>query len=92
MADLLNTQEAAQKLRLAPQTLVRWRREGAGPAFIRLGRKVMYRESQIANWLDVRQETPGEPVALVDMKLPEFPSFQGDPVAIQQAMRDEWER
>jgi predicted DNA-binding transcriptional regulator AlpA len=92
MSELLNTVEAAHRLRLNPQTLNRWRRQGTGPAYVRVGKKVMYLEEQITTWLAAHREIPGEPEALADMKLPLFPSFAGDPVALQRAMRDEWDR
>ncbi len=51
--DLLRTKEAADRLRLSPRTLDRWRVTGAGPRFIRLGRKaVAYRSSDLDVWLD----------------------------------------
>jgi hypothetical protein len=94
MPELLNTVEAAQRLRLNPQTLNRWRRQGIGPAYLRVGKKVMYQADQITAWLTARRETPGEPEALADLalRLPSFPTFRGDPVEIQQAMRDERQR
>ncbi|CDH45988.1 helix-turn-helix domain-containing protein [Candidatus Contendibacter odensensis] len=94
MSELLNTVEAAQRLRLNPQTLNRWRRQGTGPAYVRVGKKVMYQENQINTWLTAHREIPGQSVALVDLalQLPRLSAFQGDPLAIQQAMRDEWDR
>ena len=94
MPELLNTTEAAQRLRLNLQTLNRWRRQGTGPAYLRVGKKVMYQADQITAWLIAQGETPGEPEALADLtlRLPSFPTFQGDPVKMQQAMRDEWQR
>jgi hypothetical protein len=54
----------------------------------------MYQADQITAWLTAQRETPGEPEALADLalRLPSFPTFRGDPVEIQQAMRDEWQR
>jgi hypothetical protein len=40
--DLLITVEAAKYLRLAPQTLSRWRCEGRGPGYHRLGGRIFY--------------------------------------------------
>jgi hypothetical protein len=92
MPELLNTTEAAQRLRLNPQTLCRWRKKGTGPAYVRVGKKVMYPDDQITLWLTANRQTPGEPELLADMRLPPFPSFTGDPVAMQRTMRDEWDR
>jgi hypothetical protein len=36
---------------LARQTLARWRCEGSGPAFVKIGRKVAYRAGTIRQWL-----------------------------------------
>ena len=44
----------AQFARVALQsevTVARWRREGAGPAYLKLGRKVMYSRADIEVWL-----------------------------------------
>ena len=51
-ADLLRTREAADKLRLSPRTLDRWRTTGDGPAFVKLGRKAIgYRTTDLDRWL-----------------------------------------
>lgn len=39
--------ELAQRWRLSARTLQRWRRAGTGPAFLRLGRRVAYRLSDV---------------------------------------------
>jgi hypothetical protein len=39
---LVTTDETARRLRLAKQTLARWRVEGKGPRFVRLGGKILY--------------------------------------------------
>ena len=47
--------EAAKHLRLAKQTLARWRVEGHGPRFLRLGgNRIVYRPSDLDAWLDGR--------------------------------------
>ena len=48
--DLLTPAEAAMWLRLAKQTLARWRCEGRGPAFLRLGKRVLYRAPDVEAW------------------------------------------
>ena len=53
-SELITPSEAAARLRLAKQTLARWRCEGRGPAFIRLGGsggRVAYRAVDIDAWL-----------------------------------------
>ena len=39
--------ELAQRWRLSVRTLQRWRRVGSGPVFLRLGRRVAYRLSDV---------------------------------------------
>ncbi|WP_406704541.1 helix-turn-helix domain-containing protein [Tunturibacter empetritectus] len=46
---LLSTSEAAVLLNLHPVTLLRWAREGKLP-HLRLGRKVMFRASELDAW------------------------------------------
>lgn len=60
--DLLDPVEAATILKLvkrdgepAVRTLERWRTEGTGPKFIRLGRRVLYRRSDLEDF--VRRRT-----------------------------------
>lgn len=36
-------------------TRARWRREGGGPPFIKIGRRVFYRREQIAEWMKSRE-------------------------------------
>ncbi len=45
--DMLTTAEAARHLGLAFSTLNKWRVYGTGPAFIKLGRAVRYRRSDL---------------------------------------------
>ncbi len=50
--DLLTTEQAASLLQLSPRTLRRWRSEGKGPPYVRLGsRRVRYRRQAIEAWL-----------------------------------------
>jgi len=48
---VITTREASILLRTHISTLARWRSGGAGPAHIQMGGRVMYRESDIENWL-----------------------------------------
>lgn len=56
---LLTGPEVADMLRIHPGTIERWRREGHGPAWSRLGRDVRYRPAEVRRWL-VEQENQGE--------------------------------
>lgn len=59
----LSVAETAQYLGVASKTLEEWRREGAnGPAFHKLGRRVMYRVADLERWIDsCRVEPWGDP-------------------------------
>ncbi len=54
---LLFTGEAAYLLGQSPRTLDEWRRSGAGPHFLRLGRvrAVRYRRRDLVEWMDGRR-------------------------------------
>jgi excisionase family DNA binding protein len=55
--ELLTEQETAALLRCSVPTLRRWRRLGTGPAFIKTGRKVLYRRTALDAWLSEREAT-----------------------------------
>ena len=46
----LTQAEAAELLRLSPRTLERHRVAGSGPRFIKAGRRVLYRRSDLEQW------------------------------------------
>lgn len=49
---LVETPETAAPLILStPGTMARWRRTGKGPRFIRVGKKIAYRRSDLEAWL-----------------------------------------
>jgi hypothetical protein len=43
--------ELAAKLDLTVKTLRRWRAMGEGPSITRLGRRILYRRTTVADWL-----------------------------------------
>ena len=49
---LLTPDEAAEWLRSKERTLERWRSDGVGPAFVRLGRRVAYRLEDLQAWVE----------------------------------------
>ena len=49
---LLKVTEAASYLGLSPNTLNKWRTQGCGPQYIKLGRSIGYRVSDLEGWLD----------------------------------------
>jgi predicted DNA-binding transcriptional regulator AlpA len=59
MPTLLSQREAAQFLCLSERTLERWRVSGNGPKFCKLGRRVVYRSTDLEAWINahVRQST-----------------------------------
>jgi hypothetical protein len=52
--DLLTPREAAGALKSNPRTLERWRTDGAGPPFVKVGRRVAYRRIDLQEWLASR--------------------------------------
>ena len=54
---LLRTNLAAAHLELAPATLEAWRCRGCGPVFIKLGKAVRYRLSDLDEFTDRRAQT-----------------------------------
>ncbi len=60
MQQLLLTQKRLSVLiDVSERTLERWRVEGTGPVFCRAGRKILYRQQDIDDWLaaSCRQST-----------------------------------
>jgi hypothetical protein len=49
--ELIPHDEAAELLRVRPQTLAAWRMEKQGPRWIKCGRRVFYRRVDIGAWL-----------------------------------------
>jgi hypothetical protein len=39
---------------VSPRTLQRWRMEGSGPCFVRIGRLVRYRRNDLDDWLSLQ--------------------------------------
>lgn len=54
MSQLLNPSNTAQMLCISELTLRKWRWEGNGPSFIKVGRKVAYRLEDIQEWVEKR--------------------------------------
>jgi predicted site-specific integrase-resolvase len=47
----------AKFLQILPETLGNWRSQGKGPAFIKVGGKVMYSDEDVSAWLASRRRT-----------------------------------
>jgi predicted DNA-binding transcriptional regulator AlpA len=50
--ELMTMKEVAEATRTNIETLRYWRQQGTGPKSFRLGRRVMYRVSDVNNWID----------------------------------------
>lgn len=51
---ILTDREAAEYLGFQTQTLAVWRMKGKGPAYIKCGRSIRYRVSDLERWLSER--------------------------------------
>jgi hypothetical protein len=49
--ELVPSDETAKLLNVKPQTMVTWRHEGKGPRYLKIGRSVFYRRSDIRAYL-----------------------------------------
>ena len=56
--ELLTSEESQDFLRVSQQTLANWRVQKIGPPYIKLGGKVLYRISDLEEWLDSRLVRP----------------------------------
>ena len=64
--ELFDPTDAANYLGLAVQTLSRWRVEGGGPPYLKLGSRVRYDRADLDEWLDQRRRrTTAEPRPIV---------------------------
>lgn len=63
-SDLLIREEAAAYLRKPAATLAAWAYRGTGPEFFRVGRRVLYRRSELDRWLERQRVNPGPRSAL----------------------------
>lgn len=61
---LLDERETAAFLKISVRTLQDWRLSQAGPPFIRVGRNVRYRRSDIMGWIEDRTYGRPSPQAL----------------------------
>lgn len=52
---LLSAEQAATVLGLSVKTLANWRVSGAGPAFLKLGGRVLYDPADLQAWRDARR-------------------------------------
>ena len=57
--DLLTERQLADELQKSPASLARWRRNGTGPRWLRVGKTPMYRWSDVESWLRRRRAEGG---------------------------------
>lgn len=50
--EYLRTEEFAEKARTSANTVRYWRRIGYGPSGVRVGRRVLYRTTDVNGWLE----------------------------------------
>ncbi len=55
---LLRVEEAAEYLGLSRNTLNFWRAHDRGPSFVKMGRNVLYRVSDLEAWISENTRTP----------------------------------
>lgn len=54
----LTTNEAAEYLRVSARTMIRWRNERIGPPWTKIGHRVVYRRSDLEQWLSANRIHP----------------------------------
>lgn len=52
MLNLLTEPQLADELDKSPTTVARWRRDGTGPTYLKVGGSVRYRPEDVETWLD----------------------------------------
>lgn len=52
VTEYLTERQFADEVGLQPQTLSKWRCEGRGPAFVKLGRAIRYRRADVERYID----------------------------------------
>jgi hypothetical protein len=59
LADYLTEKELASELKVSPRTLLNWRQQRRGPPWTAVGRKVIYRKTSSAKWLESNEHSLG---------------------------------
>lgn len=60
MSEIVTTEELAEKLRTPIHTVNYWRARGTGPKGVRVGKRVLYRWSDVEAWLE--QKAADDPI------------------------------
>jgi predicted DNA-binding transcriptional regulator AlpA len=56
--DLLTAEQLADIVHASPRTIIRWRGEGLGPAYVKAGHRVLYRRADVEAWLESHKIRP----------------------------------
>jgi predicted DNA-binding transcriptional regulator AlpA len=74
--ELLTADELAVMMDVSEHTVEAWRKEGTGPAYTRLGRRVYYPLQSVKEWIDANKNRPkfDEKDTPTDDPLPQAPS------------------
>jgi len=56
----LTESEASRQIGVSISGLRKWRKNGQGPRYIKLGRLIRYRSSEIQSWLAAHTVSPAE--------------------------------
>jgi len=67
-AERMDTREAARYLGVATQTLVNWRAQGKGPAYIRYARGIHYTKRDLDKFVERSRYWPKQPLVMADDK------------------------
>jgi Helix-turn-helix domain len=58
--DLLPEDDAAAALHQKPGTLRQWRWQHKGPSYIRIGKRIFYRKTVLAAFVEALERNPGK--------------------------------
>lgn len=53
----LTTEQTAAAISVPANTLKFWRQQGTGPRYIKAGRRVLYRQSDLDEWMSEQRQT-----------------------------------
>lgn len=63
---LLTTPEVAEALRVPVRTIHLWRSKGIGPVGTRLGKRIVYKADDVAEWFEAQVTGNGAPWAALN--------------------------
>jgi excisionase family DNA binding protein len=56
MTKYLTTEEVADLLRTSPESVRWWKQTSKGPAFVKVGRRILYPEAELLAWIEKHTE------------------------------------